>query len=140
MCGPRCAVRSGSASTPSPCCNGPGYPRCCSPTTAPASPPSSSPGWCALHRATGDEFLGLATIRSRPGTFAMMCYASLGCPDLGTAVERGARFYRLFPGGPNLALERGAARGREAVFALRGGLAHMPTALRRPSTTSWPNG
>ncbi|ASQ96192.1 AraC family transcriptional regulator [Streptomyces sp. 11-1-2] len=76
----------------------------------------------ALHRATGDEFLGLGTIRSRPGTFAMMCYASLGCPDLGTAVERGARFYRLFPGGPNLALERGAGHGREAVLALRGGL------------------
>ncbi|MCC4320647.1 AraC family transcriptional regulator [Streptomyces malaysiensis] len=76
----------------------------------------------ALHRVTRDEFLGLGTIRSRPGTFAMMCYASLGCPDLGAAVERGARFYRLFPGGPNLALERGASPGREAVFALRGGL------------------
>lgn len=83
----------------------------------------------ALHRATGDEFLGLGTIRSRPGTFAMMCYAALGCPDLGTAVERGARFYRLFPGGPNLALERGAGRGREAVFALRGGLGPHEDAL-----------
>ncbi|WP_063736805.1 AraC family transcriptional regulator [Streptomyces sp. RTd22] len=74
----------------------------------------------ALHRATGDEFLGLGSARSRPGTFAMMCYASLGCPDLGTALERGARFYRLFPGGPNLALERG--EGQEAVFGLRGQL------------------
>jgi len=72
----------------------------------------------ALHRATGDEFLGLGSARSRPGTFAMMCYASLGCPDLGTALERGARFYRLFPGGPNLELERG--EGDEAVFGIHG--------------------
>ncbi|GAA0982216.1 hypothetical protein GCM10009576_042310 [Streptomyces rhizosphaericus] len=83
----------------------------------------------ALHRATGDEFLGLGTIRSRPGTFAMMCYVALGCPDLGTAVERGARVYRLFPGGPHLALDRGAGRGREAVFALRGGLGPHEDAL-----------
>lgn len=74
----------------------------------------------ALHRATGDEFLGLGSARSRPGTFAMMCYASLGSPDLGTALERGARFYRLFPGGPDLALERG--EDQEAVFGLRGQL------------------
>ncbi|MEU1804961.1 AraC family transcriptional regulator [Streptomyces sp. NPDC019937] len=74
----------------------------------------------ALHRATGDEFLGLGSARSRPGTFAMMCYASLGCPDLGTALERGARFYRLFPGGPRLALERGGEE--EAVFGIHGRL------------------
>ncbi|MFI0821435.1 AraC family transcriptional regulator [Streptomyces sp. NPDC021098] len=74
----------------------------------------------ALHRATGDEFLGLGSARSRPGTFAMMCYASLGSPDLGTALERGARFYRLFPGGPDLALERG--EGDEAVFGIHGRL------------------
>jgi AraC-like DNA-binding protein len=74
----------------------------------------------ALHRATGDEFLGLGSAPSRPGTFAMMCYASLGCPDLGTALERGARFYQLFPGGPELALERG--EDREAVFGIRGRL------------------
>ncbi|ORT59777.1 AraC family transcriptional regulator [Streptomyces sp. CB03238] len=73
----------------------------------------------ALYRATGDEFLGLGPAPSRPGTFAMMCYASLGCRDLGAAVERGTAFYRLFPGGPDLALRRGEA---EAVLTVRGAL------------------
>ncbi|MFD7031994.1 AraC family transcriptional regulator [Streptomyces sp. NPDC059917] len=59
----------------------------------------------ALYRVTQDEFLALGTAPSRPGTFAMMCRASLGCRDLGAAIERGAAFYRLFPGGPELTLE-----------------------------------
>ncbi|MER7350226.1 AraC family transcriptional regulator [Streptomyces aurantiacus] len=57
-----------------------------------------------LYRATDDEFLGLGSSPSRPGTFAMMCYAALGCRDLGAAMERGVTFYGLFPGGPDLAL------------------------------------
>ncbi|MEU7649677.1 AraC family transcriptional regulator [Streptomyces huasconensis] len=69
-----------------------------------------------LYRATQDEFLGLGSAVSRPGTFAMMCHASLGCPDLGAAVRRGVTFYGLFPGGPDLILER---RGAEAVFGVR---------------------
>ncbi|GAA1531672.1 AraC family transcriptional regulator [Streptomyces albidochromogenes] len=73
----------------------------------------------ALYRATRDEFLGLASEPSRPGTFAMMCYAALGCRDLGAAVERGTAFYRLFPGGPDLALERGGG-GPGAAFSVRG--------------------
>ncbi|MBZ6477371.1 AraC family transcriptional regulator [Streptomyces griseocarneus] len=73
----------------------------------------------ALHRATGDEFLGLGPAPSRPGTFAMMCYACLGCRDLGSAVERAVRFYGLFPGGPDLALERQDGR---AVFTVRNDL------------------
>ncbi|MGW7101364.1 AraC family transcriptional regulator [Streptomyces sp. NPDC054838] len=71
----------------------------------------------ALYRTTQDEFLGLGAVPSRPGTFAMMCYASLGCRDLGAAVERAAAFYGLFPGGPELALE--VADG-EARFTVRG--------------------
>ncbi|MFE9256385.1 AraC family transcriptional regulator [Streptomyces sp. NPDC006879] len=58
----------------------------------------------ALYRSTGDEFLGLASAPSRPGTFAMMCYAVLGCRDLGGAMARGIDFYRLFPSGPDLEL------------------------------------
>ncbi|MBM7170539.1 AraC family transcriptional regulator [Streptomyces sp. G44] len=72
-----------------------------------------------LYRATQDEFLGLGSAVSRPGTFAMMCHASLGCPDLGAAVRRGVTFYGLFPGGPDLTLER---RGTEAVFGVRSDL------------------
>ncbi|MEU8963537.1 AraC family transcriptional regulator [Streptomyces sp. NPDC048491] len=73
----------------------------------------------ALYRATGDEFLGLGGAPSRPGTFAMMCYAVLGCPDLGGAMRRGTTFYGLFAGGPDLALE---VSGPDAVFAVRGDL------------------
>ncbi|MGX1883635.1 AraC family transcriptional regulator [Streptomyces sp. NPDC055287] len=70
----------------------------------------------ALYRAMQDEFLGLASVPSRPGTFAMMCYAVLGCPDLGAAVGRGTAFYGLFPGGPDLVLERTET---EAAFSVR---------------------
>ncbi|WPO72148.1 MULTISPECIES: AraC family transcriptional regulator [unclassified Streptomyces] len=74
-----------------------------------------------LYRATQDEFLGLGSAVSRPGTFAMMCHASLGCADLGAAVRRGATFYGLFPGGPDLSLERRDAEA-EAVFGVRSDL------------------
>ncbi|NGO79450.1 AraC family transcriptional regulator [Streptomyces sp. YC504] len=69
-----------------------------------------------LYELTGDEFLGLSTAPSRPGTFAMMCHASLGSRDLGAAIERGVTFYGLFPGGPDLALAR---EGDEAVLVVR---------------------
>lgn len=77
----------------------------------------------ALHRATGDEFLGLAPSPSRPGTFAMMCYACVGCRDLESALDRAVRFYGLFPDGPDLALEQ---HGGEAVFAVRNDLGEHP--------------
>ncbi|MEU6864963.1 AraC family transcriptional regulator [Streptomyces sp. NPDC046876] len=70
----------------------------------------------ALYRTTQDEFLGLSAVPSRPGTFAMMCRASLGCRDLGAAVERAAVFYGLFPGGPELSLD---VAGAEARFSVR---------------------
>lgn len=60
----------------------------------------------AVYTATDDEFLGLGAAPSKPGTFAMMCCAALGCEDLGAATERAFLFYGLFPSGPRLALER----------------------------------
>jgi AraC-like DNA-binding protein len=74
-----------------------------------------------LYRATQDEFLGLGPVASRPGTFAMMCHACLGCRDLGAAIGRGSAFYGLFPGGPQLALE--AVEGGRVRFAVRSELA-----------------
>ncbi len=74
----------------------------------------------ALYRTTQDEFLALSPVPSRPGTFAMMCHASLGCRDLGAAMERAAAFYGLFPGGPELALE---VAGTEARFTVLGDFA-----------------
>ncbi|UNO41266.1 AraC family transcriptional regulator [Streptomyces sp. MST-110588] len=70
-----------------------------------------------LQRATRDEFLGLGPVPSRPGTFAMLCHTCLGCPDLGAALDRAVRFYGLFPGGPEMAVET-SAEG-EAVFRIR---------------------
>lgn len=75
----------------------------------------------ALYRATGDEFLGLGTAPSRPGTFAMMCCAALGCRDLGGAMRRGITFYGLFPGGPRLALTTDAGEASLAVHGDLGG-------------------
>ncbi len=72
-----------------------------------------------LYRTTHDEFLGLGSSPSRPGTFAMMCYAALGCRDLGAAMERGVTFYGLFPGGPDLVLTR---TPDAAVFTVRNDL------------------
>ncbi|MEV6956381.1 AraC family transcriptional regulator [Streptomyces sp. NPDC051183] len=69
----------------------------------------------ALYRTTQDEFLGLSSVPSRPGTFAMMCYAALGCRDLGAATQRAAAFYGLFPGGPELSLEVSGDRARFTV-------------------------
>ncbi|MGW6058204.1 AraC family transcriptional regulator [Streptomyces sp. NPDC055189] len=81
-----------------------------------------------LYRATGDEFLGLGSAASRPGTFAMMCHASIGCRDLGAAMERAATFYGLFPGGPDFTLEHrgsgGSSNSGSAVFAVRNDLEH----------------
>ncbi|WP_419997089.1 AraC family transcriptional regulator [Streptomyces boninensis] len=70
----------------------------------------------ALHVATDDEFLGLGPTRSKRGTFAMMCYAAIGCRDLRSALRRAARFYALFPGGPELTLE---VQDEDAVLAIR---------------------
>ncbi|WP_103377379.1 AraC family transcriptional regulator [Streptomyces noursei] len=75
----------------------------------------------ALHRATDDEFLGLGPVRSRRGTFAMMCQTCLDCPDLGSALDRATRFYGLFPGGPDLAVQAGPDDGL-AVFTVRSAL------------------
>ncbi|WP_439861466.1 AraC family transcriptional regulator [Pseudomonas sp. MBLB4136] len=53
-----------------------------------------------------DEYLGLARLRSRRGTFAMMCHAIIHCRTLDKALSRGALFYGLFPEAPRIRLER----------------------------------
>ncbi|WP_063760562.1 AraC family transcriptional regulator ligand-binding domain-containing protein [Streptomyces capuensis] len=68
-----------------------------------------------LHRATDDEFLGLGPRPSRRGTFAMMGLACVGCPDLGTALERAVRFYGLFPGGPEMAVTMPGRNGEPRI-------------------------
>ncbi|WP_439888027.1 AraC family transcriptional regulator [Pseudomonas sp. MBLB4123] len=53
-----------------------------------------------------DEYLGFGRLRSRRGTFAMMCHAIIHCRSLGKALARGALFYGLLPEAPGIRLER----------------------------------
>ena len=43
----------------------------------------------------GDEMFGLSSQPIRPGSFAMMCHASIHCQNLRLALERGGAFYQL---------------------------------------------
>jgi AraC-like DNA-binding protein len=52
-----------------------------------------------------DEFIGFGPARSKVGTFAMMCHATVHCSrDLRSALRRAAEFYALFPAGPEFRL------------------------------------
>ena len=56
-----------------------------------------------------DEFIGFGPGRSKVGTFAMMCHATVHCSkDLRTALRRAGEFYALFPGGPEFRLVEAA--------------------------------
>ena len=52
-----------------------------------------------------DEYMGFGNSRSRRGTFAMMCLAIIHCRTLERALQRGSRFYQLFPEAPHISLE-----------------------------------
>lgn len=52
-----------------------------------------------------DEYMGLAQVQSKLGTFAMMSKAVIHCPTLERAIQRGARFYDLFAGMPRIELQ-----------------------------------
>lgn len=68
--------------------------------------------------ALDDEYLGLGPGRSRRGTFAMMCLATVHCPDLRTAVERAVAFYRLFEDSPGISLELDHDGGSDGLARL----------------------
>lgn len=59
-----------------------------------------------LWESLDDEYLGFGRLRSKPGTFAMMCYAIIHCHSLEKALGRGTLFYSLFPEGPTITLQR----------------------------------
>jgi AraC-like DNA-binding protein len=55
-----------------------------------------------------DEFIGFGPARSKVGTFAMMCHATVHCSkDLAGALRRAAEFYALFPSGPDFRIISG---------------------------------
>ena len=59
-----------------------------------------------LWEVLGDEYMGFGHGTSKPGTFAMMCHASIHCRTLEKALQRGAMFYDLFPDTPAIRLQR----------------------------------
>jgi AraC-like DNA-binding protein len=59
-----------------------------------------------LWECLDDEYLGFGRQRSKPGTFAMMCYAIIHCRSLEKALTRGGLFYSLFPDAPGIRLSR----------------------------------
>lgn len=48
--------------------------------------------WTEIARVTGDEFFGLAARPMRPGSFALLCHASLGSETLAPALRRAIAF------------------------------------------------
>ncbi|KWX01806.1 Transcriptional regulator [Carbonactinospora thermoautotrophica] len=65
-----------------------------------------------LWDALDDEYMGFGNVPSKRGTFAMMCWAVIHCPDLGAALTRAAAFYGLFPSGPRFRLVHAAGEVR----------------------------
>jgi AraC-like DNA-binding protein len=68
-----------------------------------------------LWQALDDEYMGFGRLRSKRGTFAMMCYAIIHCRTLEKALKRGALFYSLFPEAPSIRLEREGDQVRLSV-------------------------
>lgn len=59
-----------------------------------------------LWERLSDEYMGFGQRRSKPGTFAMMCYALIHCHTLEKALQRGTLFYSLFDEAPPITLSR----------------------------------
>lgn len=71
--------------------------------------------WRLVALTLDDEFFGQDSRRMKPGSFAMLVHAVVGCRDLGQALERSLRFYGLILDDLTAALLR---RGTEAVIEL----------------------
>ncbi len=62
-----------------------------------------------------DEYMGFGEVRSKRGTFAMMCHAIIQCRTLEKALGRGALFYDLFPAAPRIELRRDGERAELVI-------------------------
>jgi AraC-like DNA-binding protein len=71
--------------------------------------------WRLVALTLDDEFFGQDSRRMKSGSFAMLVHAVLGCKNLGAALERSLRFYRLILDDFAVALRR---EGSEAVIVL----------------------
>lgn len=68
-----------------------------------------------LWEGLDDEYLGFSRVRSKRGTFAMMCHAIIHCRNLDKALSRGGLFYSLFPDAPVIRLTREGELARLSV-------------------------
>lgn len=59
-----------------------------------------------LWEVLDDEYMGFGEVRSKRGTFAMMCHTLIHCRTLEKALQRGELFYGLFPQAPLIHLRR----------------------------------
>ncbi len=50
-----------------------------------------------LWEVLDDEYMGFGEVRSKRGTFAMMCHTLIHCRTLKRLLQRGELFYGLFP-------------------------------------------
>jgi len=66
--------------------------------------------------ALGNESAGFTERRLKPGTWAMMCHATITCPNLRRAILRAARFYALLQDEIHFDL---VERGEEAFLYVR---------------------
>lgn len=57
-----------------------------------------------MSEALQDEYLGFMNTPCKPGTFEMMCYACINCPNLEKFLERGIKFYSLMTDSVHLAV------------------------------------
>jgi AraC-like DNA-binding protein len=80
-----------------------------------------------------DEFIGFGPARSKVGTFAMMCHATVHCSrDLRSALRRAAEFYALFPAGPEFRLvETALTKGTDGTGGADGTASLLDGAVAR---------
>jgi len=72
----------------------------------------------SLTEALQDEYLGFMNTPCKPGTFEMMCYACISCPNLQQFLERGIKFYGLVTDSVDLSVH---IEGEEAQYVLNTG-------------------
>ncbi|MEV6279785.1 AraC family transcriptional regulator ligand-binding domain-containing protein [Nocardia sp. NPDC051832] len=68
-----------------------------------------------LWRVTDDELFGLGPYPVPRGTLRLICFGLLGCPDLGSALDRFAEYQRLTPGLPPMAVTTERSRARFTI-------------------------
>lgn len=67
-----------------------------------------------------DENAGLLAHRTKPGSFAMMCYAGIGCPTLGQFLQRCIDFNALVNDDVTLKLQRDGEQARYSLIPVPG--------------------